>query len=140
MTDLSVNISKIIQAPIEKVFDAWLDPALLTRFILPAPGMVQPQVENQAVQGGSFTIVMQVGEDKIPHGGSYLTINRPDQLVFTWESPFSTDDSQVTLNFTEIDAETTRVDLIHVKFDSEEARSNHEGGWGNILDKLAEII
>ena len=29
--------------------------------------------------------------------------------------------------------------LTHVKFISEEARSDHEGGWGNILDRLAEV-
>ncbi len=35
MTDLIVNISKTIQAPIEKVFDAWLNPETLSQFILP---------------------------------------------------------------------------------------------------------
>ena len=49
------------------------------------------------------------------------------------------DDSTVALDFTAIDAHSTRVELTHVKFLHEEARSNHEGGWGHILDKLAEV-
>ena len=87
MTDLSVNLTKTIKAPIEKVFDAWLDPASLTRFILPGPGMPQPEVENDPREGGRFTIVMHVGEEKIPHTGSYLTVDRPNKLVFSWECP-----------------------------------------------------
>ena len=140
MTDLSVNINKTINAPIEKVFDAWLDPSILTRFILPAPGMPQPEVDNDAREGGRFSIIMQVGDDKISHSGSYLTVDRPRRLVFSWESPFSSDDSTVTLNFTALDEGSTHIELTHVKFLNEEARSNHEGGWGNILDKLDEVI
>ena len=140
MTDLSVNLKKTIKAPIEIVFDAWLDPATLTRFILPGPGMPQPEVENDPREGGRFTIVMHVGEEKIPHTGTYLTIDRPNKLVFSWESPYSTDDSQVSLVFTPLDDNTTEIELTHLKFISEEARSDHEGGWGNILDRLAEIV
>ena len=139
MTDLTVQLNKTINAPIEKVFDAWLDPEMLTRFILPAPGMAPPEVESDAREGGRFTIVMHVGDDKIPHSGSYLVVDRPRQLKFTWESPFSTDDSTVTLNFSALDDGSTNVELIHVKFADEEARGNHEGGWMKILDKLAEV-
>ena len=66
MTDLSVNITKTIHAPIDKIFDAWLNPAMLTQFILPMPGMPQPEVENDSREGGSFSIIMQVGDNKIP--------------------------------------------------------------------------
>jgi uncharacterized protein YndB with AHSA1/START domain len=140
MTDLRVNISKTINAPIEKVFDAWLDPLMLTQFILPAPGMAQPQVENDAREGGRFSIIMQVGDERILHTGTYLALERPHRLVFSWESPYSTDDSIVTLLFDAIDNTTTRVDLSHVKFINEEARANHEGGWTNILDQLERLI
>ena len=139
MTDLTVNISKTIHAPIEKVFDAWLDCEMLAQFILPSPGMPQPDVENDPREGGRFTIVMHVGDDDIPHTGSYLKLQRPHRLVFSWESPYSTDDSEVRLDFSAIDENTTRVELTHVKFLHEEARSDHESGWGNILDKLDEV-
>lgn len=140
MTDLAVNINKTINAPIERVFDAWLDPKMLAKFILPMPGMPEPDVENNASIGGEFTIVMKVGEDKVPHTGEYLEISRPDKLVFTWQSPCSVDNSTVTINFKRIDKNTTSLELTHVKFIDEETRSDHQGGWGNILDKLADIL
>ncbi len=140
MTDLTVNVTKIIHAPIEQVFDAWLNPETLSQFILPMPGMPQPQTETDACEGGSFTIIMQVGDDKIPHTGKYLEISRPDKLVFTWASPFSKDGSTVTLKFSDIGENKTNVDLTHIKFIDEQTRANHEGGWGNILESLNELL
>lgn len=140
MTELKLNISKIIHAPIEKVFDAWLNPILLSKFMTPMPGMPESDVENDARQGGAFTIIMHVGDEKLPHTGEYLEINRPNRLVFTWASHRSPDDSRVTLNFTRIDDHKTEVSLSQVKFIDEEARSDHEGGWSNILDKLNDVM
>ena len=140
MTDLSLKITKTIKAPIEKVFDAWLDPAMLSQFVLPGPGMPKPEVENDPREGGRFSIIMQVGDNKIPHSGTYITLKRPELLVFSWESPFSRDDSRVTLKFSAIDGSSTSLELSHVKFNDEESRDNHKGGWSNILDMLAEII
>ena len=140
MTDLAVNITKTIQAPIEQVFDAWLDPALLAKFILPMPGMPEPEVENSAQTGGRFKIIMQVGDEKIPHTGEYLELIRPDKLVFTWESPCSVEDSQVTLNFKALGDNNTQIELTHIRFIDEETRQDHQGGWSNILDALNNTL
>jgi len=140
MTDLTVKINKTIHAPIEKVFDAWLNPQMLSKFMLPMPGMPASDAENDARVGGSFTIVMHAGDDKLPHTGEYLEIKRPDKLVFTWVSHRSVENSTVTLNFTKVDDRKTNISLSHVTFIDEQARSDHEGGWGNILDKIDEII
>lgn len=140
MTELTVNIDKEINAAIEKVFDAWLDPKMLARFMTPMPGMAESDVENNAIEGGSFKIIMHAGNEQLPHTGKYLEINRPTKLVFTWESHRSIDDSTVTINFTKIDENKTNIKLTHIKFIDEEARSDHEGGWGNIMNKLSEVI
>ena len=140
MNDLILSVSKTINAPIEKVFDAWLDPEMLAQFILPMPGMPQPDVENEAKQGGHFTIVMHVGENDIPHTGQYLDVTRPSKLVFSWVSPFSTDDSIVTINFSQADNDKTNVELTHVRFIDEETRSDHEAGWTNILAMLKVVM
>ena len=140
MTVLKVNIEKIIHAPIDKVFDAWLNPKMLSKFMTPMPGMPASDVENDARPGGGFTIIMHVGDDNLPHTGKYLEINRPNKLVFTWASHWSLDDSTVTLVFTKIDDHKTKISLSHVKFIDEQKRLDHEGGWSSILDKLNEIM
>ena len=140
MNELTLTVSKTINAPIEKVFDAWLDPEMLVQFILPMPGMPHPEVENNPQQGGSFSIIMHVGENKVPHTGEYLEVSRPNKLVFSWLSPYSIEGSEVTINFNEVDSGTTNVELTHVRFLDEEARADHEGGWTNILQELDAIL
>ena len=141
MTDLTINIHKTINAPIEKVFDAWLNARMLSKFMRGMPDMPESDVETDAREGGSFTIIMHYRGEKIPHTGKYLEISRPDKLVFTWASQYSVvDNSTVTLNFTRIDDNKTNISLSHVKFIDEESRSGHEEGWGNVLDKLNEVM
>jgi uncharacterized protein YndB with AHSA1/START domain len=139
MNKLSCHVTQVINAPIERVFDAWLNPDMLSRFMLPMPGMPRPEVEVDGQQGGRFTIYMDVGEEIIPHSGTYLEIDRPNRLVFSWESPFSADDSRVTLEFSSPEAGHTVVMLHHERFVDETSRNNHETGWGHILKLLDEV-
>lgn len=140
MTDLTVDITQTIHAPIKKVFEAWLNPKMLSNFILPMAGMPEPQVQTEPREGGSFTILMQVGDNKIPHTGTYLEISSPHRLVFSWVSPFSADGSTVSLTFRDVSDNKTKVELRHVRFIDEEHRDNHEGGWGHILDSLNSLF
>jgi len=141
MTDLEVNIDKIVNAPIEKVFDAWLDPKIMSKFMMGMPDMPESDVETDAREGGNFTIIMHYRGERLPHTGKYLEISRPDRLAFTWASHHSVvDNSTVTLIFTKIDDHRTNISLAHVKFIDEEARLAHEGGWGCVLDKLSEVM
>jgi uncharacterized protein YndB with AHSA1/START domain len=133
-TELRLQISKVISHPVEKVFDAWLDPKMLAKFMKPGPGMTVPEATSDARVGGRFRIVMRAPEaGDLPHQGTYKKITPHDQIVFTWESPFSQiEDSTVTLDFVAKGAGTL-LTLTHVRFDSEESRDNHEGGWTAIL-------
>jgi len=140
MTDLKVEVNKIIHASIETVFDAWLNPKILSAFMMPMPGMPDSEVENDARVGGTFRIIMHAGDDELPHTGKYLEIERPTKLVFTWVSHCSVDDSTVTLHFTRIDDNKTNVSLSHTKFIDEKTCSDHEAGWRNIMDKLNDVM
>lgn len=141
MTELTVNIDKIINASIEKVFDAWLNPNLLSRFMRGMVEMTESDIQIDPREGGHFTFVMHLGERKIPHTGTYLEISRPDRLVFTWVSEYSVvDNSTVTLHFTRIADDTTQLSLSHVRFIDEETRAGHEGGWTCVLDNLHEVM
>lgn len=137
MSDLILTVSRQINAAPERVFDAWLDPAMLARFMTPKQGMTVPKAQSDAKVGGRFEIDMAEGDQTIPHAGTYLEIARHSRIRFTWESPFSVDGSEVTLDFSPKDG-GTELTLTHIKFASENARDSHEGGWTTILGALAE--
>ena len=82
---------------------------------------------------------MVAGEEEIPHGGEFISLNPYSQIVFTWESPFSMEGSTVTVTLKEV-AAGIHVDLNHVQFPSEESRSNHEAGWTAILKCLEALF
>ena len=70
MNNLPCHVTQVINAPLERVFDAWLNPEMLSRFMLPMPGMPEPKTEVDGRQGGRFTIYMEVGEEVIPHSAN----------------------------------------------------------------------
>ncbi len=139
-TELKLELSHHIPASREKLFDAWLDPAMLAQFMTPGPDMSVPEATCDARVGGRFLVVMRAGDQDLPHAGTYKTIDRANRIAFTWESPMSTiENSTVTVDFEDADG-GTNVRLTHVRFPSEESRANHEGGWTRILATLAEKI
>jgi uncharacterized protein YndB with AHSA1/START domain len=135
-----LTVSRIIPASRKEVFEAWLSPQALQHFMCPAQGVTVPKVEVDAREGGSFLIVMTVGEKEMPHRGEYKTIQRYEQLAFTWVSEHSIPGSLVTIDFKEKSPNETEVVLHHVGFPSEESRTNHEGGWGRILETLGNHL
>ncbi|NNE86510.1 MAG: SRPBCC domain-containing protein [Silicimonas sp.] len=139
-TDLKLEITRTIAASPEAVFDAWLNPEMLAQFMTPMPDVIIPEATADAREGGRFKVVMRVGDQDLPHAGTYKTIKRPDELAFTWESPMSpVEDSTVTLKFASV-PDGTEVTLRHVRFPSEESRDNHEKGWGGILEALNRVL
>lgn len=135
MTDLKLTVERTIKAAQADVFNAWLNPDMLRQFMMPAAGMSVPKASNDPKEGGRFEIVMLAGENEIPHAGTYREISPHDRIVFTWETPFSVDDSTVTLTFDPIEG-GTQVTLTHVRFSDAETRDNHKGGWAGILKAL----
>jgi len=138
-TVLTLDISRVIARPVEQVFNAWLDPEMLAKFMIPAAGMQRPKVSTEAQEGGQFSIIMQVGDQQLPHGGKYLKIDPYQCIVFTWESAHSIEGSQVTLNFNS-EGDSTLLTLSQVKFYDEAAKAAHEGGWESILSHLAQVL
>ena len=139
-TELRLETSRVINASREALFDAWLDPEMLAKFMTPGANMSVPEAASDAREGGRFLVVMRAGDKDMPHSGTYKTIDRPNRLAFTWESPFSSmENSTVTIDFEEVEG-GTNVQLTHVRFESEESRDNHLGGWAHILDCLAREI
>jgi uncharacterized protein YndB with AHSA1/START domain len=141
MSELELTVTRTISASRERVFKAWLDPDMIAKFMhVPNKPGVPAKVKTDPVKGGRFSIVMMNDDKEIPHAGTYLEIDPYSRLAFTWESPYSLDDSVVTIDLVERDAGSTDITLRHVKFRSEGARDGHREGWTAIVNSLAEII
>src|SRR5687767_2834522 len=110
----SVVIERLIPAPPRVVFEAWLDPKALQRFMCGGPGVTVTKVECDPRVGGRFLIVMNVEGHEIEHRGEYLEIERYERLVFTWLSPYAGAGSRVTLRFAQGRKGETRLSLEHV--------------------------
>jgi uncharacterized protein YndB with AHSA1/START domain len=139
--ELELTVTRTIAAPRESVFNAWLSPTTLVKFMrTAADGIEASNATIDPVKGGRFSIMMVTPEREIPHGGTYLDVSPYSHLAFTWESPYSLDDSVVTIDFAEPAPGQTDITLKQVKFRSEEARDGHIRGWTALLGYLADSL
>lgn len=83
MTELSLSVSRTINAPAKAVFDAWLDPDMLRQFMIPGDSMIVPSATTDPTVGGRFEIVMRNGDQDMPHSGTYTEINPHYRRAFT---------------------------------------------------------
>lgn len=101
MTDTSreLSISRVYDAPREKVFRAWTDPDILKRWFAPKP-WTTPSATLDVRNGGSSLVVMRSPEGQdFPNPGVYLEVVENERIVSTdaytaaWtpsEKPFMT--------------------------------------------------
>jgi uncharacterized protein YndB with AHSA1/START domain len=100
MADLTVTHS--FAHPPDRVFDAWLDPAIARRFLFATPTGEMVRAEVDARVGGRFVFVDRRPDmGDVEHTGEYRVIDRPRRLVFTFAVP------AYNPNFTEVDVEIT---------------------------------
>jgi uncharacterized protein YndB with AHSA1/START domain len=141
-------LTRIIDAPPEKVYNAWTDPALLKQWFAPLP-WTTPTVETDLRAGGSTLIVMR-GPDgsEFPSRGVYLEVVKNERLVFTdaftkaWEpseKPFMT----VILTFEDQGGKTKyTVRVQHWTVTDREAHETmgfHQG-WPICTEQLASLV
>lgn len=90
-----VRVSHRFAVPAECVFDAWLDPFWISRW-MSGPGVREERVvwpgANLRV-GGKFPIIINRNGTDIAQVGEYLEIDRPHLLVFRWSARASVPDA-----------------------------------------------
>lgn len=137
--DSVLVIRRTLAAPRERVFEAWLDPAQLARFMHPGD-VTHATAEVDARVGGQFRIVMEHGRGNAEHRGHYLAIEPPSRLSFTWISG-STDEraTTVTIELHETTDGGTDLVLTHHGLPARTIDA-HRDGWGSIVHKLGLFI
>jgi uncharacterized protein YndB with AHSA1/START domain len=144
----SVVLERVIDAPIEVVWEMWTDPAKFSAWYGPA-GATVPVAEFDLTIGGRRRVCMAMGPRRMWFAGEYLEVTKPTRLVYTEVmadedgnavSPESLGmpagtpgTTEVTVLLEEI-AGRTRIELMH---SGVAAESGAAQGWDAALTKLA---
>ena len=121
------TVERTISAPVEQVFDAWLDPKI--------PGtpwnMADKLIMNPEVDG-FFHLPIQ----GTAHYGRFTEFQRPARIQHTWLSPNTGGmESTVTVTF-EKEGKNTRMTLVHAGLPDTDGGKSHEKGWNYFLDRF----
>jgi uncharacterized protein YndB with AHSA1/START domain len=133
-----VVIKRVFDAPAERVFDAWLDPAAAARWLYATPDGKMVRVEIDARVGGNYTITEQRGDLAAAHVGTYLEIDRPRRLVFEFRVPHA---SELTSRVTVVIAPRgagCELTLTHEGLPLEFV-GKVNGGWNTCFDNLGAV-
>ncbi len=135
-------LTRVFDAPRELVFRAWAEPGQLARWWGPH-GFTLPVCSQDFRVGGGYRFCMRA-PDGSDHWvwGVYREIVAPERLVFTWEredeEPFRSQlRNLVTVTFA-VQGKRTHLTLHHTAFQTVADRNDHEGGWSQALDRLAQ--
>ncbi len=81
--DRELMLSRLLDAPPDKVFRCWTDPELITRWFTPPP-WATTHAELDVRPGGASLIMMKgPNGETIPNRGVYLDVVPNQRLVFT---------------------------------------------------------
>jgi len=136
----TVRLARHFDAAPERVFDAWLDPAIAGRFLFATPTGRMVRAETDPRVGGAFTFTDRRPDmGDVEHVGTYVEIDRPRRLVFDFAVPkYEAALTRIALDFAP-SGDGTDLTLTHEGvFEDYVARTEH--GWGMILDGLARAL
>jgi uncharacterized protein YndB with AHSA1/START domain len=140
---LHVYAERRFHAAPERVYGAWLEPSMLSRWMF-GPAVREEHVVRLTVDarsGGSFSFVVSRQGEEVTHVGRYLQMDRPRRLVFTWGiGGVSEDQSRVTVDFlpSATGCELTLTHELRPHLAHYAART--ESGWIKMLDQLATAL
>ena len=142
-----LQITRLIDAPREKLFRCWTDPELIPLWFCPPPWGVSRAEVNLRPGGESLIVMRGPNGEEVPSRGVYLDIVPNEKLVFTdaftagWmpsDKPFMTG----ILTFEEEDGKTRYT--ARVRHWTAEDKAQHvamgfEQGWGIATDQLEAL-
>ena len=136
----TVQIRRRLRATADQVFDLWIKPDLMVRWMSPYPGAVDCKASCDPRPGGAFSLVMSSKDSCREVSGTYVQVDRPRKLVFTWTGPLTNNVNTLVTVELHPHGEETDLVLTHERLPTTAIFEGHTRGWGNILDHLAESI
>ena len=128
-----ITVSRTIPAPIEEVFDLWMDPGSPG-----GPWFGSERLIWNPVVDGLFHIALHHNGRMWAHYGRFLRIERPGLLEHTWVSEGSKGLESVVTVTLQPCGEQTMITLRHSGVPDENGGNLHRDGWSWVLAKFGE--
>jgi uncharacterized protein YndB with AHSA1/START domain len=144
---IEARVTHRFKAAAERVYDAWLNPdqvrawmAATTRS-LGLAGDIR-RVEIDARVGGRFFFSDMRDGEEARHWGTYLQLDRPRKIVFTWIVDESEEANPSTVTLTiESEPEGCTAIIVHeMDAEWEAYRSRTESGWARMLHEVDRLL
>lgn len=130
---VDIIVSRSVAAPVEDVFDVWMDPQSPG-----GPWFGGERVILNPVVDGLFYVAVKHEERTWPHYGRFVIVKRPQEVEYTWVSEATKGvETLVAVTF-EARGRETEVTLRHSGIPDDETGRRHEEGWSWVLKMLAE--
>jgi uncharacterized protein YndB with AHSA1/START domain len=126
---IEVKVERTIPAPLNEVFDAWLNPKI--------PGnpwnMAEKLLLDPRVDGFFYWSIKGT-----PHYGRFTELERPGRIQHTWMSPNTSGlESTVSVTFQK-QGDDTRMILVHSGLPDTDGGRSHDKGWNYFLDTFPQ--
>ena len=134
----SIVLSRVIKAPVERVYQAWTDPAQLKLWFAPNVRWKTPIVESDPKPGGVHSITMRHSDgDVMQISSRYVEVIPNSRISFSWHSGdgFLNEESLVTVELRAV-PEGTEITLTHDRLQDQNAKESTIGGWSGCLGML----
>ena len=141
--NIKLEIKRVINAPRDRVYAAWTDPAQLKKWFGPEDVQTDDLIVDARV-GGEFRWDLTNSEgEKMICRGEYRELQPNKKIVFTWQWQDDEDwenrESVVTVELSDCDG-GTELRLSHEQLPNEQSRDGHTRGWTSALDKLERFV
>lgn len=138
----TLEITRTINAPVEKVFRAWTEPEQLGKWF--GCDQVHGATVLQDLRvGGQYRIDAACSDGNAALvTGTFKEIVPNQKLVYTWtnsSTEFPARDTLVTVEFF-AKGSSTEIHLVHSNFALDRSAEGHTNGWQQCLDKLAQFV
>jgi uncharacterized protein YndB with AHSA1/START domain len=155
----TVVINRVFDAPVEKVWAAWSDPALIKKWWGPK-NFTAPHAEIDFRVGGKYLYAMHgpagtefdkdmwntgtyqeiVPLQKIVYADSFADENGNVVPSSAYGMPGMSEVMLLTITFEALDDGKTKVTIVHTGAPEGGIADNMEAGWNQSLDKMAESL
>lgn len=140
----SLRIERRLPAPRERVFRAFIDPALRSRWLRPADDWTVPVTELDPRVGGRYRDVFRspAGEE-FSETGEFRELAPPGRLVYGCRfegGGVLEPDMEVRIELHALGAGKTRLVLEQSGYRARANRDEQERGWPAFLDQLAKAV